>query len=258
MKIIDPEKEFIIIRHSLLNGVGYSFEKAVSEALALQGYVGNRKIVVCFEGDLHQIQESGEIVFTHRNTIKVDIETSLRFREMGIISSLDEVVEAILSFKKELVNTRLIFCIELKQITWFSTIKKTMLKLKENNITEVYFDSFSGNKLDEVSEINKQIGTDFERSFHVIGNIYRMIFSFKKPKYGYDILTVPSVMSFGRLNKPLINGAVNSHHMLRRIAKSNNVLGAYVRFREGNPLFLLFNSVRNTKWFRGKHVVELR
>ncbi|HBV01304.1 MAG TPA: hypothetical protein DEF00_02835 [Candidatus Taylorbacteria bacterium] len=258
MKIINSEKEFIVVRHSMLNGIGYSFKDAIQESLTLQSYVGDKKIVVCFEGDLHQIQENGEIVFTHRNTIKVDIETSLRFREMGIIASLNEVIEAILSFKKELVDTRLIFCIELKQITWFSTIKATMIKLKENDITEVYFDSFNGNKLDEVSEINKQLGTNFEKSFHVIGNVYKTVLSLKKPKYGYDVLTVPFGMSFGKLDKQLINGAVNSRHKLNRIVKSDNVLGAYVRFREGNPLFLLFNSIRNTKWFRGKHVVGLR
>jgi len=133
-----------------------------------------------------------------------------------------------------------------------------MIKLKENDITEVYFDSFNGNKLDEVSEINKQLGTNFEKSFHVIGNVYKTVLSLKKPKYGYDVLTVPFGMSFGKLDKQLINGAVNSRHKLNRIVKSDNVLGAYVRFREGNPLFLLFNSIRNTKWFRGKHVVGLR
>jgi len=76
MKIINSEKEFIVVRHSMLNGIGYSFKDAIQESLTLQSYVGDKKIVVCFEGDLHQIQENGEIVFTHRNTIKVDIETS--------------------------------------------------------------------------------------------------------------------------------------------------------------------------------------
>jgi len=257
MRILNSEDEFMVVRHSLLNGIGYSFEDAFSESLTLQNYVRSRKIVVCFEGDLHQIEETNEPVFTHRNSIKVDIATSLRFRKMGIIATLDEVIDSISLFKKKFSANRIVLCVELKQITRRDTIKKVMLKFKENNITEAYFDSFYGDKLDEVSEINEEIETNFEKSFHVFGSISNLIFSLAKPKHGYDVLTVPMITSFGKPDRQLIYGTVNSKNKLRKIAKLNNVIGAYIRFREGNPLFLLFNSVRNTERFRGKRIMKL-
>ena len=256
MKIINPQTEFIIVRHSFLNGLGYPFKDAYSESLLLQNYIEGREVVVCFEGDLHQIEGTNEPIFTHRNYIRVNSESSIRFRKMGIIATLDEVIESILTFKKENPGKKLIFCVELKKITKRDTIKKTMLKFKDKGISEMYFDSFYGYKLDEVSEINNEIGSTFEKSLHVYGNIFGIIISPRKPKYGYDILTVPMVLSFGKVGKPIIYGTVNSHSSLRKIGQSKEAFGAYIRFKEGNPLLLLFNSIRNTEWLRGKHVMD--
>ena len=43
MPVFNPKKEFIIIRHSLLNGADYDLESAVAETLKLQQYIKDLK-----------------------------------------------------------------------------------------------------------------------------------------------------------------------------------------------------------------------
>ncbi len=247
--IIDP-KEFLVVRHSVLNGNNYDVGDLVNDTLKLGKYINNRNVIPCFEGDLIQIGEARDIVFTHQNFIPLSAGKYLILREKKIATSLIEVINKI---KKYLKNNdqKLILCFELKNITSVTTIYQTIKLLKESEMEDVYFDSFFGSKLDVVQRANERHGTNYLTSLHLLGNIGSMKFSFKQPKNGFDIVTVPYIMSQGNLRSPAIIGAVGSTKILEKIAQNPNIYGAYARFWEGSGVKGLFanigNSVTNTK-----------
>lgn len=255
--IVSPG-EFLAVRHSVLNGNTYDVGKLVEDTLKLERHMDGRKVVPCFEGDILQVAETGEIVLTHQNWSPLSRREYEALREQKIAASLQEVLDRVAIYKQKNPDQRVVLCFEPKYITAGETIDKTVQSLKEYGIEDAYFDSFFGGKLDAVQQANQNHGTNYAKSLHLIGNLGRGQLMMTPAKQGYDVLTVPHAMSLGKVGEPVIYGAVGSTEILKRIAENPQVIGAYTRLKEGagvkGALVKLFNSVTNTKKLRITHV----
>jgi len=98
MKKLITSKEFLAIRHSVLNGNTYDVEKLVKDTLKLKKYINGRKIVPCFEGDITQVKETGEIILTHHNFIPVSQKKYADLKNRKLATSLKEVLEKIITY----------------------------------------------------------------------------------------------------------------------------------------------------------------
>jgi hypothetical protein len=252
--IINPIEEFLVVRHSYLNGNSYDFRQVIDDALTLGKHTNGRKVVPCLEGDLVQVEETGEIVLTHQNFRNLYLNQYRNLRERKIAASLKEVIDKFLDFKQSNPEQRVVLCFEAKLITTTRTIEATISQLKGHGIKDAYFDCFFGNKLDCVQKGNKLYDTNYRRSLHLWSNIGSINLYASKPKKGYDIITVPKKMSLGRPREPVIYGAVGSIEKLEKIADDPMVYGAYVRLKEGKgakgTFKMLWNSVTNTEKLR--------
>ncbi|MBT7902513.1 hypothetical protein HN587_01525 [Candidatus Woesearchaeota archaeon] len=250
---LTPE-EFLVVRHSVLNGNSYDVEKLVEDTLNLAPHLNGRTPIPCFEGDLIQVKETGEVVLTHQNFKQLTQKKFQELREKGIAASLDEVLDRIDAFRQVNLDQRLVLCFEPKFITTSDTILDTVYRLDERKFHDVYFDSFFNGQLGFVSEANKLNRTNYGRSLHLIGNVGRFGIACTGDSNGYETATIPITMSFGDFGQPVIYGAVGSTKILQRIAKDPQTLGAYVRLKEGagvsGALKKLWNSVTNTEQLR--------
>ncbi len=257
--LIDPKKEFLIVRHSYLNGNTYVLENVIEETLSLENQLNGRKAVLCLEGDVLQVEETGEVVLTHQNFRSLSRDTYRQLRERQIAASLHEVLEKIAAFRDTCPEQRVVLCFEPKAITKKETIDATVQALTRYSIVDAYFDSFFGSKLDLVAAANTGCQTNYGRSLHLSGNIGSVRFPprwlpYFSPAQGYDIVTVPKKVSFGDVGEPVIYGAVGDVETLRRVAERPNVSGAYVRLKEGKgvggALKMFWNSVTNRESYR--------
>ncbi|MEW5896325.1 MAG: hypothetical protein AB1668_01410 [Nanoarchaeota archaeon] len=245
-------EEFLAVRHSVLNGNTYDVGQLVEDTLNLERYTHGRRIVPCFEGDVIPVKETKETVFTHKNFLPLSRQKYQKLREKKLAASLEEVLDKVARYKQQSPGQRIVLCLEPKPITDRSTIDNVVQTLKEYKLpdVDVYFDSFFGDKLDAVENANRQFGTAYARSLHLIGNAGRLKLMMTQPKQGYEILTVPHAMSAGKLGEPVIYGAVGSVEILQKVAENPQVQGAYVRLKEGagvkGALVKLWNSVTNT------------
>jgi len=255
--IVKPN-EFLAVRHSVLNGNSYDPKKLIEDTLGLEKYTNGRKIIPCFEGDLLQVEETGEVVLTHQNFSSLSKERYQDLKNRSLASPLKEVLDKIAKYKQENENQKVVLCFEPKSITNKITIDETVRLLNEYKIEDAYFDSFFGGKLDEVEKANEKHGTDYFISLHLIGQILGKKVMVTQPKENYDVITVPHTMSTGNVNEPLIYGAVGSTDILEAIAEEPLVMGAYVRLKEGSGIkgafVKLWNSVTNTEKLRQKHI----
>jgi len=260
-RIVKPH-EFLAVRHSVLNGNTYDVERLVEDTLSLERHTKGRKVVPCFEGDLLQVQGTGEIVLTHQNFRPLTQKKYNYLKERKLAASLRKVLDKVLDYRQRSGGQRVVLCFEPKVITDRATIDATVRLLDEYEIgsDEAYFDSFFGGKLDLVEEANLKHGTSYARSLHLIGNISTEEMMMTEPKKGYDVLTIPHAVSFGDVRQPVIYGAVGSVELLEKIAENSDVYGAYVRLKEGSgvkgALVKLWNSVSNTEELRGKQIAE--
>lgn len=251
------DNEFLVVRHSVLNGNSYDVDALVKDTLTLEKHTCGRKVVPCFEGDLLQVAETGEIVLTHQNFARLHQKKYDKLREKNIATSLREVLDKFSEYKEQ-TQQRVVLCLELKLVTDRDTIDQAVKQLREYDLEDVYFDSFFGGKLDLAEHNN--IGNEiyYKRSHHLIGNVGNFKIGFPSPSKGYDIITVPYAMSFGELDEPVIYGTVGSTEILERISKRPNVVGAYVRLKEGSgitgKLRMLWNSVTNTENLRRTNI----
>lgn len=259
INIIHEPKEFLAVRHSVLNGNTYDVGELVDDTLKLGRYAPERHIVPCFEGDLIQVRETGEIVLTHQNLFPLSQAHYKKLKEEKIAASLREVLDKIAEYKAR-NSQRVVLCFEPKHMTSTATIDETVRILKEYGITDVYFDSFIGDKLDAVHDANLEHETAYGRSLHLIGNIGSIQLMTTEPKETSDICTVPYPMSFGELGQPVIYGAVGSPAVLERLAEQSNCVGVYVRLKEGAGIRGLvtktWNSVTNTRRLRETHIAK--
>ncbi|GEM_PF-3952746 len=255
--IVAPE-EFLAVRHSVLNGNTYDVGQLVEDTLELGQYTGSRKIVPCFEGDIIQVEETGEIVFTHQNFLQLSHVKYSDLKSRKLAASFKEVLDKIANYKQKNKDSRVVLCFEPKSITSAQTIERAVGSLKEYGLRDVYFDSFFGGKLDAVANANLIHGTAYARSLHLIGNRGSVQLMTTRAQEGYEVLTVPHTMSFGAIDEPVIYGAVGSTDILRKIAEYPSVQGAYVRLKEGagitGALVTLFNSITNTETLRRTHI----
>jgi len=246
--------EFLAVHHSVLNGNTYNVSQLVEDTLSLGKYTNGRTMVPCFEGDILQVRETGEVVLTHQNFFQLSQDKYRDLKERKLAASLKEVLDKIATYSQKSDGQRVVLCFEPKGITSKATIDQTVSLLKEYGIKDAYFDSFFGGKLDAVQEANNNNGTDYVRSLHLIGNLFGGQLMMERPREGYDIVTVPHTMSFGAVGEPVIYGAVGSTEILKIIAEQPHVYGAYVRLKEGaglkGALVKLLNSVTNTEKFR--------
>lgn len=254
--IINPAQEFLIVRHSYLNGNNHNLAQSIEETLRLEKYTNGRTIVPCFEGDILAIEETGEVVLTHQNFLPLHADQYQHLHQQKLASSLDSVLEKVAQYQSHHPNQRVVLCLEAKAITSQETITKAMQKIQEYGIKEVYFDSFFGSKLDDVNLANQTLQQSFPTSLHLVGNLAQIPFMLTEPKKGYDLITVPTPLSFGNLGKPVIYGAVNSPKILQQVAEDPLTIGAYVRFKEQNPLVMLWNSFSNTPKLRQNIVLS--
>lgn len=258
VEIITQKSEILLIKHSVLNNLSnaYDIPKTVEYLQGFERYANGRKVVPCFEGDLTSVRETGEPVFTHKNFERPSQREFKKLRERKIASSLEETLGKVARFNEENPNQRLVLCLEPKIVTPRETIASAIKKLKEYGIKDAYFDSFYGNKLDEVIEENESQGTSHACSLHLMGNIGNTRFRIPAGKQkDYDLLAVPYIMSFGKMDKPVIYGAVGSVEKLEELAEDSKVLGIYLKLKEGSGIKgavrMLWNSLSNTKRFRG-------
>ena len=253
-------KEFLAVRHSVLNGNTYDIEKLVEDTLCLERYTPGRKVVPCFEGDLLQVRETGEAILTHQNFFPLSQERYRDLKERKLAASLKEVLDKIAAFRQKNSDQKVVLCFEPKSITREATIKETVRWLKEYGISQAYFDSFFGGKLDMVASANKDHETNYARSLHLIGNLFAAHLMMDRPREGYDLLTVPHALSLGEVGESVIYGAVGSTEILERVAENPQARGAYVRLEEGAGIrgaaIKLWNSVTNTEKLRRTHLSE--
>ncbi|MBI2136542.1 hypothetical protein HYU06_05715 [Candidatus Woesearchaeota archaeon] len=253
--IIDPREEFLVVKHSHLNVADINLEKVIEQAVALERHTNGREVVVALEGDLVQL-ENGEPILTHQSWHQVSSEKYRKLRESKIALTLEEALAKVADYKQQNPHKRVVLCIELKPITTQQTIQKALSLIKQYGITDVYFDSFFGNKLDLIQQENTVRGTNYQRSFHLCGNVGngKIWIPGYGPKQGYDVITVPKPVSIGKLDGPVIYGAVGSVEQLARLAEDPDTVGAYVRLREGSGLrgvaTMLWNSMTNLKNLR--------
>lgn len=256
LPLINPQTEFLVVRHSYLNGNTYVLENVIEETLSLEKHLNGRKAVLCLEGDVLQVEETGEVVLTHQNFQSLSQDTYQQLREKQIAASLQEVLEKVVSQDSE---QRIVLCFEPKAITKKKTIDATVQALARYGIADAYFDSFFGSKLDLVAAANNVYKTNYCRSLHLSGNIGSVHFPpqwlpYFSPAEGYDIVTVPKKVSFGDVGEPVIYGAVGDVDTLKRVAEQPDVYGAYVRLKEGKgimgTLTMSWNSLTNTKRLR--------
>lgn len=257
--IVTPE-EFIAVRHSVLNGNTYNVGKLVEDTLNLEEYINGRAVIPCFEGDILQVRETGEVVLTHENFFPLSEKRYKNLKEKKLAASLKEVLDKIVGYRQQDSYQRIVLCFEPKNITSAKTIDETVRCLKEYGIEDAYFDSFFGGKLDLVAKANDKYETNYARSLHLIGNLRRVKLMMTQPREGYNILTIPHPISFSYVDEPVIYGAVGSTEILERIAEHPNVYGAYVRLKEGagvkGALVKLWNSVTNTAKLRQNNISE--
>lgn len=258
-QLIAPE-EFLAVRHSVLNGNTYDVGQLVEDTLRLEKHINGRRVVPCFEGDILQVRETGEVVLTHQNFYQLSQEKYRNLKERKLAASLREVLDKVFRYRQKGGDQRIVLCFEPKSITSKATIDETVRLLKSYGIEDAYFDSFFGKKLDLVTDANKEHKTNYARSLHLIGNFCKGKVMMTRPREGYDVLTVPHTMSLGNVGEPVIYGAVGSTEILERIAAQPHVQGAYVRLKEGaglkGALVKLWNSVTNTEKLRQTHISE--
>ena len=257
----NPQPEpFTVVRHSILNGNAYSVDEHVEDMLKLEQHTNGRLVLPCLEGDLLQVEGTGEIVLTNRNFKPLVSKEFRDLREQHIAAYIDEALDKIQDFRSRNQEIPVVLCFELKAITSEATVYKTVHRLQYAGIHHAYFDSFFGRKLDEVVEANRQYDTRYRTSLHLCGNIGRLHFAVPPRPREYDILTVPKTVSLGNPGEPVIYGAVGSRGVLERIAERPDVLGAYVRLHEGGGIVgaakMLVNSVTNTRQLRDKTIVR--
>ncbi len=260
--IIDPQKEFLLIRHGYLNSNGYSIEELVENGRSLERVInGNgevrRRVVTCLEGDLIQVEETGEPVFTHQSFTRLSLDRFRRLRGDNLATSLSSVLDNYQEFKSRQPNEKLVLCIEPKLITSLDTLRTLFGELSKRNISNVYFDSFYGNRLDDIHTLNSETGNNFSRSYHMLlGHLgpIGITFPIVSPILGYDIISTQYPVSFGKLNFPTIYGAIGSLEKFQKCSEDPNALGAYVRFKEGEGILgstrMLIKSALNTKRVR--------
>ena len=255
--IVKPD-EFLAVRHSVLNGNSYDPKQLVEDTLGLEKYTNGRKVIPCFEGDLLQVEETGEVVLTHQNFSPLSKRKYEDLRSRSLASSLKEVLDKIARHRQENENQKVVLCFEPKSITAKTTIDETVRLLNEYEIEHAYFDSFFGEKLDEVRKANEKYETNYSISLHLMGQILGKKIMVTQPRESYDIITVPHTMAVGNVNEPLIYGAVGSTDILEAVAEEPLVRGAYVRLKEGSGIkgafVKLWNSVTNTEKLRQKHI----
>ncbi len=237
--IIDPSTEFVAVRHSYLNGTRLNLEKAVEDALTLEAHTAGRKVVPCFEGDLVQVRETGEIILTHENSRSPSLERYRGLRDKRIVATLNEVLDSFARYKADHPEQRVVLCFELKYPTTIETIEGTLDQLRDCGLTErdVYFDSFFGGKLDLVD--------GHQRSLHLAGNLASAKFMVTRPQ-DYNVITVPKAVSIGNPGEPVIYGAVGSLAILKKVAENPQVYGAYVRIKEAGRFNGALNMFRNS------------
>lgn len=262
--MIEPETEFLIVKHSHLNVADLNLEKVIEQAVALERHTNGREVVVALEGDLVQL-ENGEPILTHQSWHQVSSEKYRKLRESKIAVTLEEALAKVADYKQQNPHKRVVLCLELKPITSQQTIQKALELIAQYGITDVYFDSFFGNKLDLIQQANVTNGTDYSRSLHLCGNVgdWKIWIPGYGPKQSYDVITVPKPVSIGRVNEQVIYGAIGSVEQLARLAADPNTVGAYMRLKEGKgisgTLTMLWNSVTNLKNLRHGGVdTELR
>jgi hypothetical protein len=256
MKIIDCNKEFLAVSHSVLNGNTYDIDKIFEKIQNLQKH-SNKKIIPCFEGDILQVGNSDEVILTHQNFVQLSKEKYSDLKKRKLASSLKEVLDNYSLHKQNNKEQKIILCFEPKYITSEKTIENTIKLLKEYQITDVYFDSFFGDKLDYVKKYSEKLNLDYDKSLHLISHVLNNNISMNKPKLGFDVLTIPYQLDFSKNSKkPIIYGAVGSIDIFKKIIDEENVYGAYLRFEEGSgfkgTLTQLWNSVSNTEKLRKK------
>lgn len=247
--IVDPKKEFLVVRHRCLNVNSYYIEECVYQMLKLGKHTNGRAVVPCLEGDIIQVEQTGEIVLTHQSFIPLSQGKYRNLRELLLAAPLEEVLNKVAEYRQDNPNQRVVLCFEPKAITSDETISRVISELNRYGIKDAYFDSFFGGKLDMVAAANRIHGTAYARSLHAIGNVANAKMLMTLPREGYDILTVPKVLSFGKLDEPVIYGAVSSAGKLEIAAGNPLVHGAYARFNE-NSQEMLWNSLTNRKRLR--------
>jgi len=258
-QLVTPE-EFLAVRHSVLNGNTYDVGQLVDDTLGLEKHTNGKTVVPCFEGDILQVRETGEVVLTHQNFSQLSQHNYRDLKERKLAASLQEVLDKIATYRQGDGGQKIVLCFEPKSITSKATIDETVRLLKSYGIEDAYFDSFFGGKLDLVAGANQEHETDYARSLHLIGNVHRGKIMMTRPREGYDVVTVPHTMSFGDVGEPVIYGAVGSTKILERISEKPHVQGACVRLKEGaglkGALVKLWNSVTNTEKLRQTHISE--
>ena len=253
------EDGFLIVKHSVLNGNSYDIGAHVEDALSYQKHLGDRKAVPCFEGDLLQVAGTGEVVLTHQNFVPL---TQKRFRMLygnGLAISLSEVLDRVGEYKQRNPDQKLVLCFEPKPITTDETLDETVKQLKEHNIQDAYFDTFFAGRLSALGKAFSNHRLTLPRSLHIIGNAGEAQLHLERTQpEDYDVVTVPSGMSFGFVGNDSIYGAVGSVDKLEWAAAHPEVRGAYVRLKEGSgvrgELTKLWNSVTNTRRLRGTNL----
>ena len=259
--LVDPEKEILIVRHSYLNGNSYDLGKVVDETLELRKHTSGKEIIPCLEGDIIQLEDTGEPVLTHRNFLRLRQEKFRDLRKTGRAATLTEALDRLDAYLQTSKDQRVVLCFEPKAITSHFTIEKTVEELRRRGIRDAYFDSFFGGALDSVDEANLRHTGEYAKSLHAVGNLGRWKITLPKPATGYDVLTVPKKLSVGNPGVPVIYGAVGSTKLLAELAERPNTVGAYVRFKEGTGLWgtikMAFNSVTNTIDLRRKTTLML-
>ncbi len=237
-QIINPEKEFLIVRPCALNSPHPEFEQEAAIIAQLQEFTGQRKPVPVLEGDILEMKDSSDIILMHKSFMTPSKKKFKSLRDENYAAYLNEILEKVAAHNQDIV-----ICLEPKRNITPQGIERTIVALQTHDIKRAYFDSFFGKKLDDVVETNRRIGTQYPVSYHAIASFGPVYFAFSGMDNKPDIVTVISPLSFFRYNGPVIYGAVGSIEKMTTLAQRPNVLGVYLRTKEKQPLKMLLNSM---------------
>ncbi|MEK6874230.1 MAG: hypothetical protein AABX52_00595 [Nanoarchaeota archaeon] len=246
--LLDSEKEFLVIKHLILNSPKPEFPKEIEKIYKeLHNFTAQRSIIPVFEGDYFLPHWSNQIIMAHGN-LSPSKATFNQLRSEGVAAYLDEVIETILKFTP--YYPTMILCFEAKLGTTTHATHTLISTLIQAGLSKAYIDSYYSWKIKDVIQTNNLQKTRYLTCQHHIAKLGNL--EFRLGHSYQDIIAIPYPLIFfpnTRSLIPLIYGAVNNKQTVHQSAQNPNVLGIYWRGEEHNIIRIFLNSFGARKRF---------
>lgn len=277
-QLLDTEREFLVVRHRVLNNPKVNFEQEVDQMRKeLKGCTSGREIIPVFEGD-YFFPSWSNVIMAHGSFEPGELKFG-QLREQCAAAYLEEVLEAYSVVKHNL--GKVVLCFEAKVGTSDDGTRELLRTLAISGISNVYIDSFFAARLIQVKVFNQEgyavkvkmssdskflelrkgvewkvQRADYSTSFHLAGTVgpfcVGMPCTLFPRHVDADIITVPYVTSFGSnrvQSVPRIYGAVTKKDYVAHAADEKNVIGVYWRGDEKSSVRTFLNSFGAKKNF---------